>query len=465
MRTDGSPPLYFLLVQAVTGVFGSSEIALRLVSIAAATALVPACYAVARVFATRRTALVAAALAVVSPLVHFYAIEARNYALVQLETVAIVYVALRALAAADRWRWWILLALAETIQLWTHGHAVFVVGATPLVFLLVASRDRIRVAMYAAAASALAVVLALPALIGAWRYSAVGVADWIVGYWKQTPPAAAVLRSLEVFGFGGLYPSYLSWLGQVPSIRPLSVALTALLMIAAVAPMAMRTRRRSARAVATNALLAFLLLPLLAAWLYSSLRQPVYFVGRYDTIVLPAFLILAAMGLDELLRLRWWIGASACVTVLALSSLSFVVVERIAVFPNEEDRRAAEHIAREAQPSDPIVTTGLRRAVFAYYLDRAAHSSALTSFPPEVAEHPGWYSAERMLTDRASLAQDGERVAADLISRARQGSRVWILASGPNEVDAYLYRTLLTALVLDRPASREDLQVLCLKHP
>ena len=41
-RADGSPPLYFLFVAAVTRVFGFGEVALRLPSTIAAVALVPA---------------------------------------------------------------------------------------------------------------------------------------------------------------------------------------------------------------------------------------------------------------------------------------------------------------------------------------------------------------------------------------------------------------------------------------
>jgi hypothetical protein len=462
-RTDGTPPLHFLLVAGAIKLFGSSEVSLRLVSIAAATALVPACYRVARLFARRRTALVAAAFTAVSPLVHYYSIEARSYALVQLETVFILYAILRSLAAPERLRWWGLLALTLAFQLWTHNYGSFVLAATPLLFLVAAPRNRVKLALYAAAASAVAAVLAAPPLLSGLRSSSSGVPDWIGEFWRQTPPAAAILRSLEVFGFGGAYPPYLPSLGSLPDVRPVSIALTATLLIVAVAPVATRTRRLHPEVTSLLALLTFLLLPLCAAWLYSALVQPVYLVGRYDTIVLPAFLILMGVGLDRLLRARWWIGAPVVVVVLWLGVTWFAAVARNTTYVDTDERLAAAFIAEHAKASDPIVTTGFRRAVFAYYLDRAAHPAMIFSFPSEVAEHPGWYRADRLLADPASLARDGANLAKELISRAQQGQSVWILSSDPSEVDTFLYRDLSTALTIDNVRSRQDLQVLCLR--
>jgi 4-amino-4-deoxy-L-arabinose transferase-like glycosyltransferase len=463
VRTDGTPPLHFLLVGAATGLFGSSEFVLRLVSVAAATALVPASFAVTRLFASRRTAAAAAAVATISPLVHYFSVEARSYALVQLETVAILYALLRALRTPERLRWWGLLILTETLQLWTHSYAVFVVAVLPLLVLLVASHDRTRQALYAAGASTAAALLALPPLLSAVRNSGVGIVDWVADFWLQTPPAAAIPRSLEVFGFGGAFPPYLDSLGPLPQVRWLGIALTALLLVAAVAPVALPGARRGAEMVPVRGLVAFLLLPLSAAWLYSALRQPLYLVGRYDTIVLPAFLILIGVGLERLLRTRWWVGAPVVVAVAWLSVTWFNAAADNTILLGRDERLAAEYIARTASPSDPIVTTSFRRAVFSYYLDRAAHPAELFSFPSEIAQHPGYYNPNRLLADPARLATDGEHLAQMLASRARQGATVWVLTSDPSDVDGYLYRPLITALAIDETCSRRDLQLACMR--
>ena len=98
-------------------------------------------------------------------LVHYYAVEARNYSLVELETLAILYVAYRAIQTPDELKWWVLLAFAQTTQLWTHNYAVFLLPAPALVCFLVGGRERIVRSAKAAAASSLAVVLSLPCLL------------------------------------------------------------------------------------------------------------------------------------------------------------------------------------------------------------------------------------------------------------------------------------------------------------
>jgi 4-amino-4-deoxy-L-arabinose transferase-like glycosyltransferase len=468
VRTDGSPPLYFLLVSAVSRVFGSSEFALRLASIAAATALVPACYAVARRFGSPRTALVAAALVATSPLVHYYSVEARAYAVLQLETAAILYAAFRAWSAPGGWRWWVALGFALALQLWTHTYAVFLVAVLPVIFWLASDTHRNTVALRAAAAAGGAALLALPVLLNSLRNTGSGVLDWVAVCWLQTPPSVAVLRSLEVFGFGGVYPIHLSSLGPIPSVRWLSVSVTAVLLLAATAPIFARERQGSphfvAPRLATRALLSFLLFPLLAAWLYSLFVQPLYVVGRYDTMVLPVFLILMATGLENVFRLRRWLGILVCVVLAGFSAATFLAAASGTTPPPfQEDRMAAAHIASHAAPSDVVVTTGYRRAVVAYYLDRAGHAADVLSFPAEVSNHPGWYSADRLLAKREQLAQEGRQLATTLAWRARSGAGVWLVASGNNEVDEFLRQPLVGSFTPDLGRSSQEYAVLSLR--
>jgi 4-amino-4-deoxy-L-arabinose transferase-like glycosyltransferase len=272
-RTDGSPPLYFLIVSAVTHLFGTGEFALRLTSMIAAVALVPTTYAVARLFATRRAAVFAAGLIAISPLVHYYAVDARNYELVQLETVAIVYFIHRAIVEPAKVRWWVLLSLSQTIQLWTHTFALFLLPVPAVACALAGRNIRWRLAVKAMAASACALTLSLPCVLSAIQEAGSGVTDWINAYWQETPPAVAILRSLEVFGFGGKYPSFLGYLGRAPAVRVLAVPTMA--AIFGTALLGRPGRDRSG----VRVLLACLFVPLVSAWAYSLVRTPLYLVG------------------------------------------------------------------------------------------------------------------------------------------------------------------------------------------
>ena len=462
VRTDGSPPLYFLIVRAVTQALGSSEFVLRLPSMAAATAMVPAIYAVARLFTSPRAAVIAAGLTAVSPLVHYFSVEARSYALVQLETLAIVYAGYRAMLAPRQRRWWLLLCAAQATQLWTHNFALFLLPVPTIVCLVAGRHERWKLAMRAMAAAAAAFALDVPWFLQATTAAGSGVGDWINAFWLKTPPFAAIVRSLEVFGFGGLYPPYLSYLGKVPAFRMLAIPMSLGLLGLAALPWAEERPRREAR-IAVKSLLCFLFVPLVGAWLYSWFRQPLYLVGRYDTIVLPIFLILFAIGLEKLLRRRPWIGGIVATVVVGLAAVSLSTAFRTPA-DMTRDAMAAEQLALNAKAGDLIVATGLRRPVISYYLDRKGNRASMSSFPAELEEHPGWRSRDRLLLDRQQLIADAARLSERMAATAREGHAVWLLSSGPNEVDDYLFRSLPDHLIVDETRSRRRSGLILLTH-
>ncbi len=223
LRTDGTPPLYFLLVSAITKVVGASELALRSLSIVAATLLVPVVYLVTRQFASTRHALIASALVAVSPLVHFYAIQARPYALVQLGTVLLLGLAYHAAQHPRSIVTWGLLALLLFLQLWTHNYAVFLL-VCPLWAAWWAGQPRRAAFMGAAAVIVGVLALDTPWLLRTMATEVAGVGDWIQSYWTDLPPSAALVRSVEVFVGGVQYPPYLDYLVLAPSLPGLSVS-------------------------------------------------------------------------------------------------------------------------------------------------------------------------------------------------------------------------------------------------
>jgi mannosyltransferase len=81
VRTENSPPLWYLLVWGWSRVFGTGEVALRLPSALAGVATVPVAWGIGRELAGRRAAIVTAALVAVNPLFVWYSQEARVYAL------------------------------------------------------------------------------------------------------------------------------------------------------------------------------------------------------------------------------------------------------------------------------------------------------------------------------------------------------------------------------------------------
>jgi len=464
-RTDGSPPLYFLVAWLASRVGGTSEFALRWPSVTAATLLVPVVFAATRMVSTARAAVAAAGLAAVSPLVNYYAIEARGYAVVQLLAAVALLALLYALREPTRLTRWAALGTALAALLLTHNYGLFLLPAPVLAALAAGGRDRVRVAMRATGTVAAAFVLYLPWFRLALSNDAAGVSDWIASWWHTMPPTAAIVRSIQLFAGGSRYPTYLSYLAQAPSSRVLGILAllvpSALIAVASVqwgeAPQTPNTRRARA------ALLASMMVPLVVALVYSFLREPIYVAGRYDTIALPPFLVLLAIGVDKLLAWRTiagWAGLAAAGGLAAISlSPSFGPLQGV----DQTETQAVEYLRAAARPDDQIICLGLRRPVVQYYLERAGWTPNLTSFPAEEERHPGWYSDRRLLANPTALAREGRSLAAAIATLLRAGRHVWLLGSGHVDVDNYLYDPLFVDSTLDPMRSRPELAVFCLK--
>ncbi|MDE3088132.1 MAG: glycosyltransferase family 39 protein, partial [Chloroflexota bacterium] len=93
---DLQPPLYFLILHFFVGAFGTSEFALRFLSLMANIATVPLQYALGRRWFSRRVGVIAALLGALSPFYVWYAQEARPYALVLFFSLLGVYALARA---------------------------------------------------------------------------------------------------------------------------------------------------------------------------------------------------------------------------------------------------------------------------------------------------------------------------------------------------------------------------------
>jgi 4-amino-4-deoxy-L-arabinose transferase-like glycosyltransferase len=136
------PPLHPVLEWCAVHVLGDNAFAVRLPSLIAGVALLPAAAWMAAELFDRRTAVVAALLAAVAPVLVWYSQEASPYALVALFGTLAVIGALRAGrrgGPAD----WSLHGVGASLAVWSGWSGVFIVAATEIL-LLVALRQRAR---------------------------------------------------------------------------------------------------------------------------------------------------------------------------------------------------------------------------------------------------------------------------------------------------------------------------------
>jgi mannosyltransferase len=157
--TESTPPLYYLAAWVWAHLVGSDEAQLRSLSAIAGTLVVPVAFAAGRAVGTVRIGLAAAALAAVSPMLVWYAQEARAYSLLALLGGAsfVLFVLARDVPSRQRLVWW---AVVSALAVATHYFAAFVVGAEAL--LLLRAHPRLRAVRWAIGSVAAVGVCLLP---------------------------------------------------------------------------------------------------------------------------------------------------------------------------------------------------------------------------------------------------------------------------------------------------------------
>ena len=133
--SDVHPPLHYVVLWLTSRVLGISEMAVRMPSIIAGLALIPAVYALGKELYDRNTARLAAVLTAVAPFAVWYSQEARMYGFFMLFGVLAVYGQVRALRT-DRTSDWAIYALASAALVWTQYMGALLVLVQQLAFLV-----------------------------------------------------------------------------------------------------------------------------------------------------------------------------------------------------------------------------------------------------------------------------------------------------------------------------------------
>jgi mannosyltransferase len=140
VRTENTPPLWYVLEWAVSRALGTGEVALRLLSALAGVATVPVAWAIGRELTGRRaTAIAAAALVATNPLFVWYSQEARAYGLFVLSAALAMLCFLRARRDPSPRRL-ALFATTASLALLTHYFAIFLLIPMILWLLLASPR-------------------------------------------------------------------------------------------------------------------------------------------------------------------------------------------------------------------------------------------------------------------------------------------------------------------------------------
>lgn len=432
LAMDDAPPLYYLLQKPLLGLLGRSESALRLLSALSGTAIVAALF-VAGNAVGRRVGWTAAILSAASVVAIFHSRQARSYALVQLLATLLLGCTLHLRREPGAGKAALFWALSMGL-IYSHNLGVLVIAAGWLVIAapLLRTEHARRVGLGLAAATALG---AIPWLMSLQTQSSIHAElnEWMAAWWDQgRPMPLAPLMSWGVFLNGAA-----AWLSPPIHLAGLDGAWRALLWpILAMAAWGtasailslFRGSRRTGRDPSDErsgilCAVSFSLIPTVGLLLISALLAPAYVLGRTDSLALPGFILLLAIGWS---RIRpSWAGHAAGALWVAAGIISLTA---FAPAPKGSDRALAHAIDRSIGPRDALVFSGLTRPTVEHYARRDGWWDRLGwagSFPEILDDNPAGTamipidSAPALMEQALELRGTWER---------EQIEAVWILA-------------------------------------
>jgi mannosyltransferase len=183
LRSESSPPLYYMALGAWIRLFGASETALRSLSAAASSIAIVLVYGLAAELFDRKHGLLAAALFAVSATEIYYAQEARPYALLLIPLLVMLLACARCMRGPANHVDLAVYVVAATVSIYTHTTMFLLVASCGIVGLACLWQSRgtfgKRVVLGWVGANGCVGVLALPALIGMTNDAQLRQLAWI----------------------------------------------------------------------------------------------------------------------------------------------------------------------------------------------------------------------------------------------------------------------------------------------
>ncbi len=472
VKPNHAAPSYFFLLWVWEKLFGASPVALRMLSVTIGLVAVVVTYVATRRMFSLPAARWSAFLMVISPLWLFRARDARMYQLVVLLSVLSVWAMYRAISV-NRPLNWMMVTLVFVLGCYTHNYGLLLLPVILFPFFWPRFNDR-RVSSLLTLAVAIVLWLPwLPVILEQTTGVGAGI-EWIARFWEATPPALAIPKSLVAFMPGGFYPTIM---------RPMPHESTFFLLIAvgvyggafycALRPRSADTQGSSGNTMSVPCLrllvAAFLLCPLLMAWGYSLIVRPIYLVGRYDIIALPAFCMIAGWGIERCTMMgngKWYHLRCGLVSVLLVVLWFSTLVPYYLGLEGplfSYSNRSAQFLAGRLNPGDALVYLGSRRSKLEYALRRVQVVPAVQmSFPDELDMHPGWKSSKDMMRRFNTIRDEGRHLRDVLYRHAKGGNRVWIAVEGKDPISESFVETINERFRVMPSLSSYELNLFCL---
>ena len=366
-RTDPDMGLYYVLLHFWVRVFGYGEAAIRSMTVVLAGLAVPVMVLLGTRLFGRRAGLVAGLLLTLSPFFIRYEQTARSYAIVVLLVLLSSYFFVVALEKPSR-ATLLGYVLASSLAIYAHYFAAFVLIVQAFTLLAVKRRAAFTPRWLIVAAAV--IVLCAPEAVFAHRAGTGGIS------WISEPGLIALVH--------------------LPAQLAGETILAGLLVLLTCYGLARAVSDR--RGWKTWFVAAWLVVPVILVFAASKLGHPL-FVTYYLIIVLPAFLLLAAVGVVSLSeRTPTAIAVGLLVVFSALGIRNWYTRSSL-----EEYRGATRFILKGQRPADGIVDYPAKTAEYgvAYY-ETLAGAPGLTPVGFRLARGPSSDPPRIWLVVRAS---------------------------------------------------------------
>ncbi len=311
---DPHPPLYYLVLHAWIGVFGTSATSIRLLSVAfSVVAVVVIFYTVNRLF-DRNVAVLSTLLFAVAPFQIMYAQEARMYALVSLLTVASFYFFVR--LQQDQTQYNAAGYMIATVLLgYTHVYGLFIIAAQNLYVILQAYPVSVQT-LHRQLRSWGMIQAGIGVALSPWLYvlvqRAVAPNQDTALYWLTDPNWIMLVATPAQWLYGSLY--------RVSMVNQVIVVMAVVVMLL---PIVIRYRGRTVLPVLSSPtiwprfdldfirqhtnhvvlVLLWMIVPVVLAYSISHFVRPIY-VWRATIVAAPAFYIITAVSIQRISSIR-----------------------------------------------------------------------------------------------------------------------------------------------------------------
>ncbi len=346
LAADVHPPLYFLFLRAAMTLWGSSEFAVRFASLLPGVLLVPLVWALARRLFDRPTAWLAAVFTGLSPLLIWYAREARMYSQATALGLAATYALVRAQGKGQA-RWWITFAACAVSAVYSHYSALYLIVTLGLAWIVTTpwrqseSCRLLRPGLWAFGAILVGVLAATPFLVE--------LAQSSHAYWPgQLDVIEAFVRTARAMIVGSQFAQRAAALEWADALVALSGAL---ILIALFRSRAMPSIRRG---VWLAALVLIGGIALTFAVLY---RRP-KFEPRHLITLVPLAWLLIPVGVRATwqMRVRWAKATAALAALVLAGGLIVSDMDVLTTASLRDDWRGAlAFIRQNIRPDETLV--------------------------------------------------------------------------------------------------------------